>query len=115
MRISDWSSDVCSSDLEDAVSDQRPQFEVDRAFVLDREVGNAASRIQPVGGGDRAGGTDLDAARTGAAMVAGGRVDRQRQVQVDLAEEEPAAAILVHQAGVLADPAQAGVDRKSGV
>ena len=45
-------------------------------------------------------------------MRARRRVDRQRQVDVDLAEEEPRAAVLVDQAGVLADPAQARVARE---
>ena len=40
------------------------------------------------------------------------RVHRQRQVDVDLAEEEPRAAVLVDQAGVLADPAEPGVARQ---
>ena len=39
-------------------------------------------------------------------------IDRQGQVHVDLAEEEPRAAILVDQTGVLADPAQPGVPRQ---
>src|SRR3546814_16682364 len=53
MRISDWSSDVCSSDLLAAF--------------------------------------------------------QQRQVGVDLAEEEPGAGIAAHQQGVLADPAECGI------
>src|SRR3546814_12924926 len=40
MRISDWSSDVCSSDLQDAVVDalaaQLPLFEGAQRIVLDR-------------------------------------------------------------------------------
>src|SRR3546814_2175299 len=100
MRISDWSSDVCSSDL---------------------------SRVEPVRCGDCAGWTYVDAARAGAAVRGRRRIDRQRQVDVDFAEEEPRAAVRVDQAGVLADPAQArvarqrafehrgGIDRKSVV
>ena len=45
-------------------------------------------------------------------MRACGRVDRQRQIDKEFAEEEPAAAVLVDQAGVLADPAQAGIARQ---
>src|SRR5690606_13673552 len=97
---------------EDAVADQRPQVLVDAAFMLDGEVGNAAPRVEPVRRGDRAGGADLDAAHAGAAVRGGRRVDRQRQVDIDFAEEEPRAAVLVDQAGVLADPAQAGVARQ---
>jgi hypothetical protein len=39
-------------------------------------------------------------------------VQRQRQIGVDLAEEKPASGITIDQAGVLADPAQAGIARK---
>ena len=42
-------------------------------------------------------------------MVDGGRRHRQGEIDIDLAEEEPRAAVLVDQAGVLADPAEAGV------
>src|SRR5690606_1927953 len=38
---------------EDAVADQRAQFLVDAALVLDGEVGDAAPRVKPVRGGDR--------------------------------------------------------------
>ena len=82
------------------------------AFVFDGQVGDAAARIEPVRRDDRLGRADVDAAHAGAAMRAGRRVDRQRQVDVDLAEEEPRAAVLVDQAGVLADPAQPGVARQ---
>src|SRR5690606_22154205 len=94
---------------EDAVADRRAQLLRDPAVVLDGQVGDATPRIQPVGRGDRPGRTGGDAAAAGAAMRAGRRIHRQRQVQVNLAEEEPGAAVLVDQAGVLADPAQPGV------
>ncbi len=41
-----------------------------------------------------------------------GRIDRQRQVGVELAEEEPGAGVARQQVGVLADPAQAGLLRQ---
>src|SRR5688572_13702472 len=94
---------------EHAVADQRPQLLGNRVLQLDREVGDAAPRVDAVGRDDRAGRADVDAARAGAAVRARRRVDRQRQVGVDLAEEEPAAGAAVDQAAVLADPAQARV------
>ena len=66
------------------------QFLGDRAFVLDRQVADAAPRVEAVRRDDRLRRADVDAARAGAAMRARRRVDRQRQVDVDLAEEEPA-------------------------
>src|SRR3546814_20609523 len=93
MLISDWSSDVCSSDL----------F-VDAAFVLDGEVGDAASRVEAVRCGDCAGWTYVDAARAGAAVGGRRRLDRQRQVDVDFAAEAPRSDGPVDQAGVIADP-----------
>ncbi|MCY1446662.1 hypothetical protein D9M71_632450 [compost metagenome] len=41
-----------------------------------------------------------------------GRIDGQRQVDVQLAEKEPAAGLLVEQQGVLADPAEPGLLRQ---
>src|SRR5690606_9002152 len=52
----------------DAVAHRRAQFLGDGAVVLDREVGDAASRVDPVGRGDRAGGTCGNAAAAGAAV-----------------------------------------------
>ena len=97
---------------EDAVADQRAQFFVDAARVLDGQVADAAPGVHAVGRDDRAGRADVDAARAGPAMRAGGRVDRQRQVDEQFAEEEPAAAIAIDQAAVLADPAEPGVARE---
>ena len=66
------------------------QFLRDRALQFDRQVADAASRVDAVRRDDRLGRADLDAARAGAAMRARRRVDRQRQVGVEFAEEEPA-------------------------
>src|SRR5690625_240140 len=94
---------------EDAVADRGPQLLRDGAFVFDGEVGDAAAGVEAVGRGDGPGGADVDAA--GAAAAVGGRrlVHRQREIKVDLAEEEPRAPVAIDEAGVLADPAQAGV------
>ncbi len=51
----------------DAVADERTELERDRAFELDREIGNAATRIEPMRLGDRAGRAGRDAARATAA------------------------------------------------
>src|SRR5687767_12327937 len=73
----------------DPVADERAQLLGDRAFVLDREVRDAAPGVELVGAADRLRGTDLDAALTGAAMVLLPRVEREGKIAVDLAEEEP--------------------------
>src|SRR5471030_2307169 len=72
----------------DAVADQRPQFQRNRTFQFDGQVRNAAPRIELVGPDDRARGTDVDALRAAAAMLPGRSVRWQRQVGIDLSQEE---------------------------
>ena len=57
----------------DAVADALAKFVRDRALVLDRQVRNAAPRIELVGRGERRGRADLLAGIAGAAMIAGRR------------------------------------------
>ena len=40
----------------DAITDGAPEFRGDGAFEFDGEIGDAAARVQPVGGDDGAGG-----------------------------------------------------------
>ena len=96
----------------DAVAHQWPHVFGNGAIVLDGQVGNAAPCVQSLRPGDRTGGTDIDAARAGAAVCRGRHIDRQRDIDVDLADEEPRTAVAIDQAGVLADPAQPGVARQ---
>ena len=95
----------------DAVAHAAAELARDRALVLDREIGDAAPRIELVGrrkgvaSGRRRG-------RPGrAAMVGLGRVGRQLERGEDLAEEQPGAELARHQVGVLALPADAGAPR----
>ena len=91
----------------DTVAQQRPQFQRDRAIVLDRQVGNAAARIEPVRRDDGLGRADVDAGAALAA-VAGFRLgQRQRQIDIDFAEEEHGAGLAVQRQRVLAAPALA--------
>ena len=53
----------------DAVADQRPQFQRDRAVVFDGEIRDAAARIQPVWRHDGAGRAGVDAGAAGTAVV----------------------------------------------
>ena len=75
--------------------------------MLDREVADAAARIEPVGGREGARRADVEAAPAAAAMVALGRIGRQVEVGQDLAQEQPGAELAAHEVGVLALPAQA--------
>ena len=84
----------------------------DRAGVLDRQVGDAARRIEPVRRGKRVGRADRQAARAGAAAVGVRFVGRDVQRGVDLAQEQPGAVRARHQVGVLALPADAGPRRQ---
>src|SRR5690606_26157938 len=67
---------------EDAVAYQRAQFRVDGTVVLDVEIGDAAAGVELIGGDDGASGAYLHAGGTTAAVVAGRRVDGQRNVGV---------------------------------
>ncbi len=70
-----------------AVADQRPQLDRDAALQFDGQVGNAAPRIEPVRPEDRLRRAGVDAGAAAAAMVAAGRVDRQRQIGVESRRE----------------------------
>ena len=54
----------------DAVADALAEFVRDRALVFDREIGNAAARIELVGCGECRGRADVLAGVAGAAMIA---------------------------------------------
>ena len=96
----------------DAVSDQRPQLHGNGTRMLDRQVRDAAPRIELVRRGDRARRADLDAARARAAPVGDRFIRRQGEVGEDLAQEEHRAGILRQQQGVLATPADARLARQ---
>ncbi len=95
-----------------AVAHGRAEFLRDGALQLDREVRDAAARIQLVGRHDRSRGAHVDTGAAASAVVGGRLVDGQGQICVQLAEEEPGAGALVQQVGVLADPAQARIARQ---
>src|SRR4051812_43516831 len=102
-----WAHELAIVAAVDAIADQRAQLFRNRALVLDREVGDAAARIELVGTDDRLGRTDVDAAVAGAAMLFGRGIDGQRQIGVDLAKEKPGAGALERER-VLAAPGDAG-------
>src|SRR3546814_10602591 len=58
MRISDWSSDVCSSDLHGRETDSHPAAVVDEAHALEAEQAHAdidhVQQEDAAGGGDHA-------------------------------------------------------------
>ena len=58
----------------DAVADRGSKLARDRALMLDREIGDAAPRVDPVGRGERLGRTGVEAGAALAAMVRFGRV-----------------------------------------
>ena len=94
------------------VADQRSQLGRYAPFQFNREVRNAATRIELVGCDDRACRADVDAGATGSAVRLFRPIDRQFHVRVELAQEKPGAGTTIQQVGVLADPAQAGFFRE---
>ena len=75
----------------DAIADRGSQLARDRALMLDRQVGDAAPRVDPVGRGERLGRTGVEAGAALSAMVRFGRVGRQLEVGEDRAQEQPGA------------------------
>src|SRR5690606_20064950 len=82
------------------------------AAQLDRQIRDAAPRVELVRRDDRAGRADLETRGAGAAMRARRRIDRQRQIREDLAEEEIGARVAGDEIRVLTDPAETGVARE---
>src|SRR6266852_1804857 len=70
----------------DAVAHRRAQLARDRALVLDRQVGDAAPRIEPVGRRKRRGRTDVEAGAADAAMIGLRRVGGELERREDRAE-----------------------------
>src|SRR5688572_22766037 len=89
-----------------AVSDERPQRLRYGALVLDGEIGDTASGVELIWRHDGACWTHIDAFGARAAVIGRRRIDRQRQVGVDLAEEEVRTGFPVEQQRVLAAPAE---------
>lgn len=91
-------------------TDPAAQLVRDHARVLDREVGDAATRIQHVGRGEGLRGTGLEAAhaRAAVAFAVGGRGRGELDVHEHLAQEPPRAAARQDETRVLADEAETG-------
>jgi hypothetical protein len=108
-----WADQLAVIAAENTVSDRFTELNRDGSVVFDGQITDAAPRVEPVGRDDRLCRADLDAARAGSAMafMAVGRA-LKRQVGEYLTEEKPGAAVLVDQAGLLADPAQLGIARQ---
>jgi tRNA threonylcarbamoyladenosine biosynthesis protein TsaE len=88
-----------------AVADQRAQFERNRPGVLDRQVGNAAPRVEPVRRDDGLRGAHGYAGGATAAVRRDGLAGGQSQVHVDFAQKKHRARFAVEQQRVLAAPA----------
>src|SRR5688572_23974086 len=91
------------------IADLRPLRFGDWAIHLDGQVRDAFGSVQHAGVDNRAGWTGVDADRAGAALIEAGRVRLEREIGCDAGEEKIRALLAVDEAGVLADPAKAGV------
>jgi len=92
----------------DAVAHQRAQFVRDRPGVLDRQVGDAAGGIEPVGCREGRRRAYVQATRTTAAAVRVRRVGQDVERGVDFAQEQPGAVLAGDQVGMLSLPAEPG-------
>src|SRR5262249_58238672 len=89
---------------EDAVADGGAQLARNRPLVLDREVGDAAARIEPIGRGERRRRADVETDMTSAAMIDLRRVRRQVKRGEDHGEEKPRPTLARNQDVELALP-----------
>src|SRR5262249_29023881 len=96
----------------DAVSDQGTKLLGNAARELDREIRNAAPRVELVGGDDGAGRTGVEAGATSSAMLAHRVGRRERKIGVDLPQEEERAGFAREQQRMLAAPAQSRLGRE---
>ncbi len=98
---------------EDAIAHQRTQFERYGTVMLDGQVGDAAACIELIGTNEGVRRADIEAGPAAAAVIARrfAFVRRQRQIGVNLAEQEAGPGLAVEQQRVLADPAEPGVAR----
>ncbi len=71
----------------DPIADRGSKLMGDRTLVLDREIGDAAARVEPVGRGERPRRAGVEAGAALTAMVRFGRVGRQVEVGQDRAQE----------------------------
>src|SRR5690606_9334144 len=84
------------------------QFVRDGAFVLDREVGNAAPRIEPIGRGEGLGGAGFLAGIARSAAILVRCIGRKRQRGVERAEEQPVAMFAADKISMFTLPTDAG-------
>src|SRR4051794_23142015 len=63
-----WANELTVVATEDSVAHQWAKLGVDRAFVFDRQVRDAAARIETIRADDRLRRADIDAARARTAM-----------------------------------------------
>src|SRR5215204_2638165 len=96
---------------EDAVADSRPQVFRDRPLELDRQVGDAAARVELVRRDDGLRGAHVEASSTRPTALSDGDVWLERQIRIQLANQKPR-AVAIEQVRMLADPAEAGVARE---
>ena len=90
----------------DTVAERLAEGMRDRAFAFDRQIGDAAPRIELVGGGQGICGAGGQAGCAAAAMIRVRRVGRQVQGGEDFAEEKPGTMGAGDEVGVFALPAQ---------
>ena len=83
----------------------------DVAAQLDRQIRDAARRIENTGRDDRLRRTGFEAERAGAALIDRRRIHLERQAADDCAEKHPRSELRVDHARVLADPPDARVLR----
>ena len=93
-------------------ADRGAQFARDRPGMLDREVGDAAARIELVRRREGLGRAGIEAGPARAAMIGFCCIRDQHRVSQHHAQEEPGAEFAADQVRMLALPAQTGLGRQ---
>jgi hypothetical protein len=90
-----------------SIAEERAQLAINRAFVLDRQIRDAAPRIQPVRSGESRGRADVQAAAAAAAVIDLGLIGEQIGRRQNRTEKQPRAMVTRYQVRMLPLPSQA--------
>src|SRR5205823_2084498 len=90
---------------EDAIAEQRRERGIDGPVVLDRQVRDAAARVEDARLGESRRRAGVQAKAAASAEIGGGLVGRNVEIGEDLAEEMPRARLRIDQTRVAPDPA----------
>jgi len=104
-----WADVLADIAAEDMPSHSVAHLFGNRAALFDREIGDTLVGVELVRCNQRVGWAGIDASCASTAAIGRGNIGLEFEGRQDNAQEQPRTQFLVEDAGVLADPADAGV------